>query len=163
MHTWVQKYLRMYKLCLVENNFRGPLEQCKMKLKVFYKDFWQNEWLQDVHKLEDYICGNGPWDISFASRLFLERLFRELANRVEVFRLARLQVGREALAFWLDLVYLLNWFLLRPDAERKKSSIFLFLVRQNNNYGATDHDRSRRNLHQSATISLHVHAIISSQ
>ena len=49
------------------------------------------------------------------SRLFLERLFREsaVANRVEAyavrgFRLVCLQVGREALALRLDLVYLPN-------------------------------------------------------
>ena len=52
--------------------------------------------------------------VSFTGRLFLERLFREpVANRVEAFafrsfRVARLQVRGEALAFRLDLVCLPN-------------------------------------------------------
>ena len=62
--------------------------------------------------------------MSFASRLFLEQLFRELvANRVEAFivrgfRLARSQVGRKALAFPLDVVYLP----LRADGDEKFAS-----------------------------------------
>ena len=52
----------------------------------------------EFHKLEVDVSGNGPSNMSFASRLFLERLFREpVANRVEAFAVRILYVHGDAI------------------------------------------------------------------